>query len=236
LIIRGAEIGSGKPKVVVPIVGGSQKEILEDTRSCMFSAPEIIEWRVDFYDKLLSIDDLQETLNLLRLIIGDIPLIFTIRTEEEGGNIHISNSKYAELLKFAAGTKQVDIIDVELFKVEKIDNIVNDLHSLGTLVILSNHDFEKTPSTNELINRLCCMQDLNADICKIAVMPRTTIDVLILLSATNEMKIKYAKKPFVTMAMGGMGSISRITGEIFGSSLTFGNAGKSSAPGQITVK
>jgi 3-dehydroquinate dehydratase-1 len=79
------------------------------------------------------------------------------------------------------------------------------------------------------------MQELGADLPKIALMPNSPADVLCLLTATEEMASKYATKPLVTMSMGGLGSISRLSGEVFGSSMTFGTAGKSSAPGQISV-
>ncbi len=80
------------------------------------------------------------------------------------------------------------------------------------------------------------MQQLGADITKIAVMPQNKKDVLTLLCATEQMQCQYADRPFVTMSMGSIGSISRIAGEIFGSAITFGAVQKSSAPGQIKAK
>ena len=80
------------------------------------------------------------------------------------------------------------------------------------------------------------MKELNADIPKIAVMPQSESDVLTLLCATNEMKEKYSDIPIITMSMAGMGLISRIAGEFFGSALTFGAADKASAPGQIRAE
>ena len=77
------------------------------------------------------------------------------------------------------------------------------------------------------------MQDMGADIPKIAVMPRTKKDVLTLLAATEEMASEYADRPIITISMSGLGSISRIAGEVFGSCLTFGSGEKASAPGQI---
>ena len=79
------------------------------------------------------------------------------------------------------------------------------------------------------------MQDMNADIPKIAVMPQSKRDVLTLLAATEEMVTDYADRPIITMSMAGTGVISRLCGEVFGSSMTFGAAEKASAPGQIGV-
>jgi len=80
------------------------------------------------------------------------------------------------------------------------------------------------------------MQDMGADIPKIAVMPQSKKDVLTLLAATEEMTSCYADRPIITMSMAGTGVISRLCGEVFGSSMTFGAAGKASAPGQMGVE
>ena len=100
---------------------------------------------------------------------------------------------------------------------------------------MSNHDFDKTPEREEIVKRLCKMQELNADLPKIAVMPKSTTDVLTLLCATDDMVTKYAKTPIITMSMAGLGVISRLSGETFGSALTFGAAKVASAPGQVEV-
>ena len=100
-------------------------------------------------------------------------------------------------------------------------------------VVASNHDFHKTPAQEEIVSRLKKMQELGADIPKIAVMPQNKKDVLTLLAATEEMATEYADRPIITMSMAGTGVISRLCGEVFGSALTFGAVGKASAPGQM---
>ena len=80
------------------------------------------------------------------------------------------------------------------------------------------------------------MQDLGADIPKIAVMPQLKRDVLTLLEATLEMSEQYAKGPIITMSMAGTGVASRVVGESFGSAVTYGAAGRRSAPGQLDAK
>ena len=80
------------------------------------------------------------------------------------------------------------------------------------------------------------MQRLGADICKIATMPHSPADVLTLLDATRIMAEEHADRPLITMAMGALGIVSRVSGETFGSAATFGMAGTPSAPGQIPVR
>jgi len=236
LEIRGLTIGTGIPKVIVPIVGKTQHEILADATQIIAIAPDLIEWRADFYDDVLSEKDLKDTLEKLRAILQNVPLIFTIRTSSEGGNIQISDEKYSDILKFVAKIGDADIIDVELFRREgKITELVDAIHDQNGLVIMSNHDFHATPEKAEIVSHLRKMQDAGGDLLKIAVMPQSTDDVIVLMDATNEMATNYAQKPLVTMSMGGLGAISRLAGEVFGSSMTFGSAGKKSAPGQIPV-
>ena len=44
-----------------------------------------------------------------------------------------------------------------------------------------------------------------------------------------------ADRPIVTMSMGGLGVVSRLAGQVFGSAATFGMVGTASAPGQVGV-
>ena len=136
----------------------------------------------------------------------------------------------------SAQTGYVDLIDVEIFTGDEIvKKIIDGAHAAGVKVIASNHDFFKTPAKADIIYRLRKMQDMNADIPKIAVMPQNKKDVLTLLAATEEMATNYADRPIITMSMAGTGVISRLCGEVFGSSMTFGAAKKASAPGQMGV-
>lgn len=95
--------------------------------------------------------------------------------------------------------------------------------------------FTKHASKEDILQRLCKMQDMGADIPKIAVMPQSKKDVLTLLSATEEMTRCHATSPIITMSMADTGVLSRLCGEVFGSSMTFAAVGKISAPGQMDV-
>lgn len=65
-------------------------------------------------------------------------------------------------------------------------------------------------------------------------MPQNPADVLALLSATHQANEKL-DLPLITMAMGDLGKVTRITGAIFGSALTFDTVGTASAPGQLSI-
>ena len=181
-------------------------------------------------------DKVEDVLKDLRPALGDTPILFTFRTSKEGGEKAIDTDAYAKLNIQAAQTGMVDLIDVEVFTGDDIvKEIIEGAHANGVKVVASNHDFDKTPDKDDIVGRLRKMQELGADIPKIAVMPRNKKDVLTLLSATEEMATDYADRPIITMSMAGTGLISRLCGEVFGSSCTFGAVGKVSAPGQMNA-
>lgn len=235
--IRNLEIGTGAPKVIVPIVGKTREEILAKGKELASIPLHVVEWRVDFYEDVFQIPQVLETLKGLRAALGETPILFTFRTLKEGGEKEISMEDYTALNKAVAQSGDADAIDVEIFSGDQVvlENIAN-IHAAGKVVVGSNHDFHKTPSQADLIYRLRKMQDMGADIPKIAVMPQNKADVLTLLAATEEMYRCYADRPIITMSMSATGVISRLCGEVFGSSMTFGAVGQVSAPGQIPVE
>lgn len=234
--VRNIKIGEGMPKICVPIVGKTQDEILQTAREIVGTSADLVEWRVDWFEAVFEIEAVKKVVGELREVLGELPLLFTFRTKNEGGEKEIAFAQYAELLKQVAETNQIDLVDVEVFLDEKVSELISDLKSMDVKVVGSNHDFVKTPSKEELIRRLCYMQKIGVDIPKIAVMPQTKKDVLTLLSATEEMVSEHAECPIVTMSMAGLGAVSRVAGEAFGSAITFGAMQKASAPGQINVE
>ena len=234
--IRDIEIGAGSPKIIVPIVGVTKTDIIEEAQTFDSIPVDVVEWRVDWFEGVFDFAQVEDTLKDLRATLGNTPILMTFRTSKEGGEKAIEPEAYAELNIKAAQTGYVDMIDVEIFTGDEIvKKIIDGAHAAGVKVVASNHDFFKTPAKADIIYRLRKMQDMNADIPKIAVMPQNKKDVLTLLAATEEMTTNYADRPIITMSMAGTGVISRLCGEVFGSSMTFGAAKKASAPGQMGV-
>lgn len=235
--VRNIEIGAGIPKICVPIVGVTREEILAAAENIKSTKADVVEWRVDWYEDIFDFAKTEATMQALREVLGEMPILFTFRTSKEGGEKAIETETYVELNQNAAKTGLIDLVDVEAFTGdESVKAVVETAHANGVKVIASNHDFHKTPAKEEIVSSLRKMQDLGADIPKIAVMPQNTKDVLTLLAATEEMAREYADRPIITMSMSGTGVISRLCGEVFGSALTFGAVGKVSAPGQIGIE
>ena len=231
------EVGAGMPKVIVPIVAKDRAGIVAKGKELTAYTMDVVEWRVDFYDDVFDIPATVETAKQLREALGETPILFTFRTKKEGGEKEIDMDTYTALNKALAESGYVDAVDVEIFSGDDVvaANIAN-IHAAGKPVVGSNHDFFKTPDKDDLVSRLKKMQDMGADIPKIAVMPQTVADVVTLQGATDEFAHNIADRPIITMSMGPKGVITRIAGEVFGSSMTFGAVGQVSAPGQIPVE
>ena len=235
--VRNTVIGEGMPKICVPIVGVTKEAILDEARAITKLPADVVEWRIDWFENVFDFDKLVDVLKDLREVQGDMPILMTFRTSKEGGEKAIEDEVYADINIKAAQTGYVDLVDVEVFTGDEIvKKIIDGAHAAGVKVVASNHDFFKTPDKDDIVGRLRKMQDLGADIPKIAVMPQNKKDVLTLLAATEEMANEYADRPIITMSMAGTGVISRLAGEVFGSALTFGAAAKASAPGQMGVE
>ena len=236
VMVRNLEIGAGAPKIIVPIVAKTREGILEKAAELKNYTMDLVEWRADFYEDALDVEKTVETAELLNKALGELPLLYTFRTALEGGNKEITPIHYTALNKAVAESGFVDIIDVESNtpRAEADENIRN-IHAAHLPVIGSYHNFSESPDTSELLYIMRNIQRRDADIVKVAVMPRTRADVASLLDATQIMFTKYALRPILTMSMGQLGVISRVTGDAFGSCATFGAVGQTSAPGQIPV-
>lgn len=231
--IRNLTLGTGKPAICLPIVGRTFDDICGQAEEIKQNPVDIIEWRADRYDELQNITQLNKAADSLRGIIGDIPLLFTIRTSREGGECSMTFDAYRRILLEISRHSGIDAVDVEILTgtEKEVKSLISSLKK-NAVVIASNHDFNKTPDVGIITDRLSYMDKCGADICKMAVMPKNSADVLTLLTATNEARNRL-NCPIITMSMGKIGLISRISGESFGSALTFGCAGAPSAPGQI---
>ena len=232
--VKNIVLGESIPKICIPLVAKTEEDFIAAAKNLEGVSLDLVEIRIDHFNK---VEDLESVLNLLkkiREVLIETPLLFTFRTLKEGGEKELATENYVKLNNEVAKSKLVDIVDVELFTGDEfVKEMIEVAHENGVKVIMSNHDFFKTPSKDEIVSRLCKMQELGADIVKIALMPEKEEDVLTVLSATLDMKKNHAKVPVVTMSMGGKGVISRVAGEIFGSDMTFGAVNKVSAPGQL---
>lgn len=233
---------SGKVKIAIPVMGDREEDVLSQAALVIKEKPDLVEWRADmFLGKSGSRDAgaVIETGKKLKAFLEGIPLLFTIRTKDEGGNADVTVRAYEEIIKNVVSEGLADAVDLEIFKFkeqeDRLSLLVNEVKRHGAAVVMSNHDFNGTPEAKEIVKRLKEMEKAGADVAKIAVMPRDRQDVMNLMNASFEAD-KIVDIPLIAMSMGELGRISRLSGDITGSCVTFAAAGRASAPGQISVE
>lgn len=239
--IKHCIIGLGRPKICVPLVGQTAADIISQANqiknSQRSSAIDMVELRADYLKFLPDMKQLEQLCTDIEEILPEKVLLFTLRSEAEGGQtLGFSSPTVAEINQSVIERKLADMVDVELFSgADTVERLVGTAKEHGVKIIMSNHDFHTTPDASDIVNRLRLMQDMGADVVKLAAMPENPMHVVNLLAATVMMQENYANVPVVTMSMGKQGALSRISGQVFGSAVTFASLQEASAPGQIPV-
>jgi 3-dehydroquinate dehydratase-1 len=227
----------GRGLICAPLVGRSTRALLAELAAILPKAPDLIEWRVDFFDAIADPDQVLATAARLRALAGSVPIVFTRRAVHEGGEpIPIEEDAVVDLYAALCASGHVDFVDYELSQPEhhrRRVRAVSQAH--GVALIVSHHDFSGTPRQADMLETLRRAEREHADVAKLAVMPRTPSDVLALLEATAQASAAL-RIPVVTMSMGALGKLSRICGWQYGSSVTFGAGERVSAPGQMPIE
>ncbi|MFQ9515073.1 MAG: type I 3-dehydroquinate dehydratase [Eubacterium sp.] len=238
---RGISLNNKKAKICVPITGRTDEEIVSQAKAIKKLQPDIVEWRADYYQIKNKEKDTFEivcALGEIHKALKEIPIIFTFRNKEEGGERQVDfavYSRYCSHVAMEAKKNNVAFIDVEAYgkkDIAEINELIDYIHQWDVKVIGSNHHFEKTPSEEEMVEILSAMEEMGADVCKLAVMPEEKEDVESLISASWKADDKL-KAPVITMSMGELGAVTRVCTRLTGSVLTFASGTDVSAPGQL---
>ena len=234
--INGCNIGLGRPKICVPIVGKTEEEILSQAVSIVDQSVDLVEFRADCYTLCGELTDLLSILQKLRTILQTIPILFTIRTQYEGGLYQGSVYEYERLLLEVTKSGTIDLVDVEYNRGKDLcANILTHAKMFQVITIASYHDFNQTESHTEMKARLSQMEATGADIVKVAYMPQSAKDALNLMLTVKEYAT-HTTVPLVGISMGSIGEISRFCGELYHSVITFATIqGRASAPGQVAL-
>ncbi len=185
---------------------------------------DAVEFRADkFYSK--NTRQLKNTLYSLKSL--ELPVILTFR---QGGAADLSEDERLEIiLALLPDASAVDIeIDSEIAEI-----VVENSRTLSKTVIISEHDFEKTPPEKNLDFIFAKGIRRGADIVKISLMPRTPHDAARLMCFC----LKNSKtNPLICISMGETGKFTRFCAPFFGSSITYGCISEPAAPGQVDVR
>jgi 3-dehydroquinate dehydratase I len=236
--LDGKRFGSGNfPAICAPLVGRKREKLLAEVAVVAAKKPDIIEWRVDFFEGIADTAQVVDLAGHLRRAAGNAAILFTRRSMREGGErIALSEPQVVALYRAVCESGNVDLVDFEMSsEPAHLAEVREFSRARGVKLVLSFHDFKATPSPDALDARFAQAASLGADVAKIAVMPRDMDDVLTLLSATLRAS-RRLEIPVVSMSMGPLGAITRLCGWTFGSAMTFGVGESSSAPGQMPIE
>ncbi|RXK48491.1 type I 3-dehydroquinate dehydratase [Halorientalis pallida] len=166
---------------------------------------------------------------------GALPLIVTNRADFEGGEAEDDDARL-DALCTAVEHSSVEAVDVELTTASEGggERVIDHAHANGVSVIVSTHDFAKTPEPpklRQLLDRACEYGDVG----KLAVTARSTDDVLELLAATRASVAGGDR--VATMAMGEPGRHSRAVAPLYGSRIGYApvDPAEATAPGQYDL-
>ncbi|AKB73303.1 3-dehydroquinate dehydratase I [Methanosarcina lacustris Z-7289] len=211
----------------------------ETSKTAAEKGADILEIRLD----LLRIRDLERAAEIIKKIKSEagIPVIATNRSSAEGGKWEGTEEDrtglLTGLLNYPFSLEEgPDAVDIELSASrEERNKVIKVAKDHGKTVIVSSHDFSKTPSPQEMKAILEEMFLAGADIAKLAVMPQSMEDVLNLLRVTLD--FRNAGKSVCTIAMGKPGKHTRVVAPLYGSVLTYASveSGAAAAPGQLPV-
>ena len=211
-------------KLVVSVMPKSLEEA-QGIDAMRYIDADIIEWRADFLPKEAI---LQVAPAIFEKFAGR-ELLFTLRTRAEGGEIDLSSEDYVQIIKDVAQLYQPEYLDFEYFAHKDVFEQMLDFPNL----VLSDHNFQETP--DNMMEILSELTSLTPKVVKVSVMAHTAQDVLDLMNFTRGFKTLNPEQEYVTISMGKVGKVSRITSDVTGSSWSFASLDAASAPGQISL-
>lgn len=212
-------------KIVVPIMPTTLADI-EALDLDSLETADLIEWRADYLPKEAV---LEMAPAVFEKCVGR-EVIFTLRTNRQGGHVELTDQEYVSLIKEIAALYQPDYIDFEYYSYQSVFEEMLDFPNL----VLSYHNFQETPGN--FLEIMSELTSLSPAVVKMAVMANTEQDVLDVMNYTRGFKTLNVEQKFATVSMGELGKISRLSGRITGSCWTFASLDKPAAPGQMSLQ
>jgi len=181
------------------------------------------EVRLDF----LKVEDIPDALEIIKKDMNRI--VCTLRPKTEGGKFPGNEKERVAILKLISEYTPF-YLDVEFNTLRKNASLVKYLKTTKTKLLVSWHDFKKTPNSAELKKKMNQISKFSSNI-KIVSTAKSTDDSTRML----ELYSKKGKNNLISFAMGDFGRISRILCLYLGSPYTYVSLGKAVAPGQFSI-
>ncbi|KAF7022469.1 hypothetical protein CFC21_035215 [Triticum aestivum] len=211
----------------VPLVGRTVEGMKIDAAAAAAAGGDLVEIRLDYIEGFRPREDLPRLLHSCPL-----PVLVTYRPNWEGGRYDGDDATRFETLCLAMELG-VDYVDIELKVADKFVDFLSGNKPDKCKLIVSSHNYESTPSCEELANLVARIQEVGADIVKVATTATDIVDVSRMFQV-----MVHCQVPMIGLVMSERGLMSRVLSPKFGGYLTFGilDATKTSASGQPTLE
>jgi 3-dehydroquinate dehydratase I len=212
-------------KICVSIAASDLEQLKIQIKQAFNFGADYVEIRFDF----LNLSDLEEALSIANAV--NKKAVYTLRSSEQGGQFKGNTFERITWLEKLSSSKPM-LLDVELYTIKCNNNLADYLKENNTSVLISWHDFEKTPSNAQLTNLLYEMRKYSQNV-KVVTTAQKTEDSLGLLELyENTLGVN-----LIAFAMGEAGVLSRLLCVIIGNApFTYASLEKAIAPGQLTIK
>ncbi len=210
------------PRIAVPLTDAE----LGSSAAAVRAYADIFELRVDQFENQTA-GSVREACE--HAAAYGVPLLATVRRAEEGGGSRLDEARRLELLAGMAAL--VDAIDIEWLAPIRAD-VAALARGRGIPLVVSYHDFTRTPPNSELVAMIDAAKQEGAQIVKLAVTARSGEDTERLLDLLRA----HRSKQLIVIAMGEYGAMSRVFFPLVGSLLTYGFARGANAPGQSSAE
>jgi 3-dehydroquinate dehydratase-1 len=211
-----------KYKTCVSIAETTPKKLLQTLRIALKKS-DYVEIRFDF----LKAEQIPQVLETVKKDLKKI--VCTLRPKTEGGKFAGKEKERLSILKLIAEYNPF-LLDIEFNTMKQNKNLVKYLKTTKTKLLISGHDFKKTPSLTELKKKLNQMSKFSSNV-KIVTTAKSTED------STRVLQL-YSKKEninLIAFTMGNPGRVSRILSLYLGSPYIYVSLGKPVAPGQFSL-
>ena len=211
-----------KYKTCVSIAESSPNKIKIKLKTALKKS-DYVEVRLDFLKK----EQVPKALEIIKKDLNKI--VCTLRPKTEGGKFEGNEKERISIIKLISEYNPY-LLDIEYNTLKKNKELVKYLKSTKTKLLVSWHDFKKTPKNTELQNKIKQMSKFSCNV-KIVSTAKSTDDSTRML----ELYSKKGKNNLISFAMGDAGKISRILCLYLGSPYTYVSLGKAVAPGQFSI-
>lgn len=210
-------------KTCVTIAEKTPKKI-DSVLKIALKKSDYAELRFDFLKPI----QVPEALELLKKKLNRC--VCTLRPSSEGGKFQGNEKERISILKLIAEYKPF-LLDIEFNTLKKNKSLFNYVKKTKTNILVSWHDFKKTPTESSLKKMSKQMKKFSKFV-KIVTNAKTINDSSRVLSLYNNS----SKTNLIAFAMGDSGKMSRILCLYLGAPFTYVSLGKPVAPGQFSLE